>query len=59
MTGEFMGMPASGRSAAWDEVHIGRFANGKLAEHWAVVDQLGMLHQLGFAPTPGSPSEPA
>lgn len=56
MTGDFMGMPATGKSAAWDEVHIGRFANGKLAEHWAVIDQLGMLQQLGLAPGPGAPA---
>jgi steroid delta-isomerase-like uncharacterized protein len=55
MTGDFMGMPASGKSAAWDETHIGRFSGGKLAEHWAVIDQLGMLTQLGFIPPMGGP----
>ena len=53
MTGDFMGMPASGKSASWDEIHIGRFTDGKLAEHWAVIDRLGMLEQLGFVPPPG------
>lgn len=53
MTGEFNGMPPSGKSATWDEVHIGRYAGGQLAEHWAVVDQLGMLTQLGFVPPMG------
>jgi predicted ester cyclase len=56
MTGDFMGMPASGKSATWDETHIGRYANGKLAEHWAVIDRLGMLQQLGFVPTPDQPA---
>jgi hypothetical protein len=38
------------------EIHIARVANGVLAEHWAVVDQLGMLEQLGFSPMPeGAP----
>jgi len=50
MKGDFMGMPASGKSASWDEIHIGRFAGGKLVEHWAVIDRLGMLTQLGFIP---------
>jgi len=50
MKGDFMGMPASGKSASWEEIHIGRFADGKLVEHWAVVDRLGMLTQLGFVP---------
>ena len=53
MTGDFMGMPASGKSATWDETLIGRFADGKIAEHWAVIDQLGMLTQLGFIPPMG------
>src|SRR2546426_1820776 len=56
MKGDFQGMPASGKSATWSEVHITRFANGKAIEHWAVVDQLGMLAQLGFAQAPGQPA---
>ena len=53
MTGEFMEMAASNTSATWEEIHIARFANGKIAEHWAVIDQLGMLTQLGFIPPMG------
>jgi steroid delta-isomerase-like uncharacterized protein len=53
MEGDFMGMPASGKSADWDEMHIGRFSDGRLAEHWAVIDRLGMLEQLGFVAPPG------
>ncbi len=57
MRGDFAGMPASGKHAAWNEVHIARVANGVLAEHWAVIDQLGMLQQLGFVPMPdGAPA---
>ena len=55
MKGDFMGMPASGKSATWSEIHITRYENGKAIEHWAVVDQLGMLAQLGFAQAPGQP----
>ena len=55
MKGDFMGMPASGKSATWSEIHITRFENGKAAEHWGVVDQLGMLTQLGFVQAPGQP----
>jgi predicted ester cyclase len=50
MKGAFMGMPATGKLATWTEIHIGRFANGKMVEHWATIDQLGMLQQLGLAP---------
>src|SRR5262249_26805093 len=52
MSGPVAGMPATGKSATWDEIHIGRMQDGKLVEHWGVVDQLGMLQQLGLAPTP-------
>jgi predicted ester cyclase len=57
MKGDFMGMPASGKEATWSEIHIVRFDDdGKAVEHWGVVDQLGMLAQLGFAQTPGQPA---
>ena len=59
MTGDFMGMPASGKSATWSEIHITRYENGLAVEHWAVVDQLGMLAQLGFAEAPGQPAATA
>jgi predicted ester cyclase len=53
MTGDFMGIPATGKRASWTEIHIGRGVDGRLTEHWAVVDQLGMLVQLGVVPAPG------
>jgi predicted ester cyclase len=53
MTGEFMGIPATGKHAEWSEMHIGRGVNGRLTEHWSIVDQLGMLVQLGIVPAPG------
>ena len=48
MKGDFNGMPASGKTAQWEEIHITRFANGLAVEHWGIVDQLSMLTQLGF-----------
>jgi predicted ester cyclase len=53
MSGEFNGMPATGKRATWTEIHIGRVANGKVVEHWGLIDQLGMLVQLGVVPAPG------
>ena len=53
MKGDFMGMPATGKRATWTEIHIGRIANGRLAEHWGLVDQMGMLVQLGVVAAPG------
>jgi len=52
MTGDYMGMKATGKSATWETIHIVRVQDGKLAEHWSVQDQLGMLQQLGLAPAP-------
>jgi steroid delta-isomerase-like uncharacterized protein len=52
MKGEFGGMPPSGKTAKWEAIHITRIKDGKIVEHWQVQDQLGMLQQLGFIPTP-------
>jgi predicted ester cyclase len=52
MKGDFMGIPATGKHATWMEMHIVRFAGGKIVEHWATIDQLGMLQQLGVIPMP-------
>jgi predicted ester cyclase len=51
MKGDFMGMPATGKRATWTEIHIGKGINGRLTEHWGLVDQQAILTQLGFAPT--------
>jgi predicted ester cyclase len=52
-TGQLFGMPPSGKQATWTEIHICRCMNGKLVEHWANIDQLGQLQQLGVIPAPG------
>jgi predicted ester cyclase len=53
MTGDFMGMSATGKRAYWTEIHIARVANDRIVEHWALADHLGMLVQLGLVPVPG------
>jgi steroid delta-isomerase-like uncharacterized protein len=53
LRGEFRGMPATGKSAVWQEMHLHRFdTSGKLVEHWGTNDDLGMLTQLGLTPSP-------
>ncbi len=52
LKGEFGGMPPTGKHATWSEIHIGRFSGGRLAEHWGLVDQMGMMQQLGLMPMP-------
>ncbi len=49
---EFLGIPVTGRSATWQEMHIARVAGGKIVEHWGLVDMLGAMQQLGALPTP-------
>jgi steroid delta-isomerase-like uncharacterized protein len=45
-TGEFMGIPPTGRHIAIKGITIHRFANGKLVESWASYDMMGMIQQL-------------
>lgn len=52
-TGPLMMIPATGKQATWTETHIARFVDGKMVEHWACHDQLGMLQQLGVIPPMG------
>ena len=51
--GEFMGMPATGKTVKYNEMHLVRFANGKVVEHWGVEDSMAMMQQLGLLPEPG------
>jgi len=51
--GEFMGMPATGKSVDVELIDIIRFGDDGLAhEHWGVVDSLKMMQQLGAIPEP-------
>jgi steroid delta-isomerase-like uncharacterized protein len=52
--GEYMGLPPSGKSITYNEIFICRFAGGRIAETWGVVDVLSQLRQLGAIP--GGPS---
>jgi len=51
--GEFMGIPATGKSFTSTAIDILRVEGGKIAEHWHETDQLGMMQQLGVIPAPG------
>lgn len=50
--GEFAGIPATGRTFQIAGIDVYRVEDGRLAEHWHVVDQLSMLGQLGLLPAP-------
>jgi predicted ester cyclase len=45
--GELEGIAPTGLRVAVEQSHWFRVADGKVVEHWAVRDDLGMLQQLG------------
>jgi len=52
-TGDLMGIPPTGKTVTISEMFIHQFAYGKIVESWHLVDQMGMMQQLGVIPTPG------
>ena len=52
-TGNFQGIPPTGKPVSISEIHVMRLEDNRIAEYWAVFDSLGMLQQLGLAPGPG------
>jgi steroid delta-isomerase-like uncharacterized protein len=52
-TGTVRGIPPTGKRFSVDYVHWFRLANGKVAEMWAVRDDLTRLVQLGLTPRLG------
>jgi predicted ester cyclase len=48
--GEYMGIPPTGKTITYNEIFILRFAGGRIAETWGVVDVLSQLGQLGAIP---------
>ncbi len=46
--GEFMGVPASGKTFNIEAIDILRLSSGRIAEHWGVLDAAGMAGQLGL-----------
>ena len=46
-TGEFLGIPASGKNVEFSSVDIIRIEDGKVAEHWGASDTLSLMQQIG------------
>ena len=51
--GEFMSISPTGKHVTITVVDIFRIAGGKFVEHWLQMDTLGLLQQLGVAPSMG------
>lgn len=49
-TGEWFGVPPSGRRVELPTMDLVRYRDGLMYEHWAVADGLGLLRQTGATP---------
>jgi predicted ester cyclase len=47
--GEFMGHKPTGNPIRFEEILVLRFESGKVVEHWAVADVLGLMQAVGAA----------
>ena len=50
--GSFLGNPPTGRSVVVQGIIFARTENGRMVEDWTLIDQLGILQQLGLVPPP-------
>jgi steroid delta-isomerase-like uncharacterized protein len=51
--GDFMGIPATGKQISFSFIDIWLAENGRLKENWVQLDMLGLMQQLGAAPSGG------
>jgi predicted ester cyclase len=51
--GAYLGIAPTGRPCTQQQIHIVRITDGKVTEHWAIRDDLGMMRQLGVISGPG------
>jgi steroid delta-isomerase-like uncharacterized protein len=50
--GEFMGIPPSGKKVSIEVIDIVRMVDGKFVEHWGLLDNMGLMQQIGAIPAP-------
>jgi predicted ester cyclase len=50
--GVFNGTPATNKRIRWTEIHIYRFVDGKIEEHWVEMSMLQLLQQIGAIANP-------
>ena len=46
--GELAGLPPTGKELTIRAITVFRLVDGKIAEEWEILDELGMMHQLGM-----------
>ncbi len=51
-SGEFMGLPPTGRAIIMTGIEIFRMQDGRIAELWGEANLMGLMQQLGILPTP-------
>ena len=49
-SGEFFGMPPTGRDVEITGVDIERFEGDRIIEHWSIWDRASLMEQLGLIP---------
>ncbi len=52
-TGNFLGIPVTGKQVSFRTMDIFRLVDGKIVEHWAMPDQYDLRKQLGAIPPIG------
>jgi steroid delta-isomerase-like uncharacterized protein len=57
--GQLFGVPATGRPFQIGGFSIFRIVDGKITEHWELLDRLALMQQLGAIPTPAPPAPSA
>lgn len=53
-TGNFMGVPGTGKTAVVNGIELFRLENGRIVEFWRKDDDVSLLMQLGILPAPGA-----
>lgn len=48
--GEFLGIPATNKTATWTEIQFFRIKDGKIVEHWILPDVYTWFQQIGVIP---------
>lgn len=48
--GELFGVPPTGKPISIEVIDILRIRDGKITDHWNLVDRLGLMQQLGAIP---------